>query len=122
MKTYEEYAKEYGTVTYNNKRYALTERAYLSFGSFSGDALFMASAIGEDGKEYLVIWKPNKQWELSYEYSDIVSQIALFHDYEKEQAERRMAEIEAEIEEMGGFVNIDDEYACDWEAPWGVIS
>ena len=118
---YEEYVKQYGEVTYNNKRYALTERAYLD--NCKCDALFMANAIDKDGNEYLVIWEPTKQWKLSCEYSNIAANISLLHDHEKAEAERRMKEIEAEIEAVGGFVNIDDdEYACDWEAPWGVIS
>jgi hypothetical protein len=120
MKTYKEYAKEYGTVTYNNREYALTESAYLD--NYNCEAVYMANAIDEEGNDYLVIWKPTKQWELSREYSNIESHIALLHDYEKEQAERRMKAIEAEIEKVGGFVNIDDEYACDWDEPYCIIS
>jgi len=91
MNNYEAAAKEFGTVTFDGREYALTSQAdYTSrllpggytnwYDASKGDAYdfeMSAWAIDKDGNEYTVYWlfegrKGKDDYELdSYDYSDV---------------------------------------------------
>lgn len=56
MRNYQEYAKEFGTVNFEGKEYALTQDAYIN-GQTWEEVHFLAEAIDQNGNVYTVRWE-----------------------------------------------------------------
>lgn len=86
--------KDYGTVTFNGKVFALTQDAYFDNYGTDGGVRYYASAVDTDGNKYLVAWGTTEKWN------------------EAQQEYKVTGEVNGCIE--------DESNACDWDNPVSV--
>jgi hypothetical protein len=108
--------RDYGTVDYQGKTYALTQDAYPENYRTDGEVRYYASATGPDGAEYEVAWETTQGWNTASAEAKRVEELL---------AEQRYGYLdEAEETELATLLDspntswLDDESnACDWDRP-----
>ena len=119
--------KDFGTVKFEGKEYALTQDAYVDNYGTDGEVRYYAHATDADGKEYRVVWETTKDFDDSQKLHGLEEELEMLnrqksYDYGEI---ARIAELEAEIEEMesegiSAAYCEDESNACDWDSPINV--
>ena len=94
----QDYAKQYGTVDFEGKRYYLTQDAYPDNYGTDGDVRYYARAIDIEGDIYMVAWDTTGEWD-------------------EAQAEAQRLQAAGDPCDDYPAILDDESNACDWDHP-----
>lgn len=106
-----------GSVSFEGKKYIITDQAYCDNYGTDGEVRYYAHAIDEDntGNSYKVTWQTTLKWDRSCELARMEEAANYSNDFTAAEDERFL-----ELKEMT-LCDIEDESnACDWDSPINV--
>lgn len=117
--------RDFGTVTFNGQVFTLTQDAYADNYGSDGETRYYASAVDTDENDVKVSWTTTAAWDnsekifnLNQKLEELTSNLS-----DEDHAERWIAEVKEEIEELEALETCDSEdesNACDWDNPISV--
>ena len=113
-----EFAKRYGTVKVDGKKYWLKQQAFVDNYGTDGGVRYYASAIDRRGNQFKIAWDTTASWDAMNKAVNLRERIKQAENNGEDCLVERheLEQITSDWGDVDSY-NFDESDACDWDKP-----